>query len=183
MCYVSPVQVVNAVPRYSRAMDALAELLGKLRIDFIFAGNVARAAWLGGEVSRGSLDVIALLKPEQKNQVAMMGGNRGFRVDRDQIEQSEELDLVPLNFVDPDGEIRVHVLVASNALYGTMVASASRAVAGEREIKIPSREDAALLLALSEDEEAVRVLAANPDFDRATYNRKLVSIGLRDLTL
>ncbi|HUJ13597.1 MAG TPA: hypothetical protein VL284_07360, partial [Thermoanaerobaculia bacterium] len=69
----------------------------RLRIEWAFVGGVARAAWLGGAVDGGSIDVVALMKPEQKNQVAMMASNRGFRVDRDEIEQSEELDLVPLH--------------------------------------------------------------------------------------
>ena len=41
-----------------------------------------------------------------------------------EIEQAEELDLVPLNFVDAERRHGrpVHVLLASNALYGRMVA-------------------------------------------------------------
>jgi hypothetical protein len=169
---------IRATPRYARAIGAVAELLSRLRIDVLFAGGVARAAWLGGDVSRGSVDVIALLKPEQKSQVAMMAGNRGFRVDHDEVEQSEELDLVPLTFVDAEGDVRVHVLVATNALYGSMFAAAREAGVDGVAIKVPSPEDAALLLALSEDEVGLRALTSSAGFDRAAYNRKLTAIGL-----
>src|SRR5437016_3106072 len=105
---------IHANRLYARAIEAVHELLTKLRLDFVFTGNVARAAWLGEAVESGSIDVLALMAPEQKNSVAMMASNRGFRVDRDEVTESEELDLVPMSF----DEIRVHVLVASNALYG-----------------------------------------------------------------
>ena len=169
---------ISATPRYLRAIGAVAELLARLRIDFFFAGSVARAAWLGGDVSCGSVDVVALLKPEQKSQVAMMAGNRGFRVDRDEVEKTEELDLVPLTFVDAEGDVRVHILVATNALYGTMFGAAREADVDGLAIKVPAREDLALLLALAEDEAGVRALASSPGFDRAAYNRKLTSIGI-----
>ena len=74
--------------------------------------------------------------------------------------------------------VRVHVLVASNALYARMFATARPAQCGERELRVPAAEDLALLLTMSEDEDAVRRLAAKPDFDRALYNEKLTSIGL-----
>ncbi|HEV2721850.1 MAG TPA: hypothetical protein VG323_17655 [Thermoanaerobaculia bacterium] len=157
-----------------RAIDAVADLLTRLRIDHLFAGSVARAAWLGGDVAGGSVDVIALLKPEQKNQVVMMATNRGFRADREEIERSEELDLIPLTFDD----VRVHVLVASNALYGTMFANAREASAGDTVIKVPAAEDVALLLALSDDEVGVRAIMSSGGFDRAAYERKMFAIGL-----
>jgi hypothetical protein len=113
------------------------------------------------------------MKPEQKNQVAMMASNRGFRVDREEIDQSEELDLIPLHFDD----VRVHVLVASNALYAKMIAAA-RTV---DDLRVAAPEDLALLLMLSEDEAGVRELMADPKFDRTRYNETLISIGLREL--
>ncbi|HSP17442.1 MAG TPA: hypothetical protein VLV78_22045 [Thermoanaerobaculia bacterium] len=174
-------QSVRASARYERAVAAIADLLARLRVDFLFVGSVARSAWLGNRVERGSLDLIALVGPEQKNQVAMMASNRGFRVDRDEIARSEELDLVPLNFVDPEGDVRVHVLVASNALYGRMVPAGVAAEVGGATVKIASAEDLALLLALAEDDEsrhAVEMLIRMPEFDRGSYNRRLVSIGL-----
>ncbi len=180
------VETVRANARYGRAITATADLLSKLRIEFAFVGSIARAAWLGGSVDGGSLDLIALMNPEQKNQVAMMGSNRGFRVERDEIEQSEELDLVPLNFVDPDGDVRVHVLVATNALYGRMAAAAVHVACGERDVRIVRPEDFALLLAVAEDHESMRdreMLIRLPEFNRRAYNERLVSIGLPDLVV
>jgi hypothetical protein len=163
---------MDVAPRYSRAIDAIGELLAKLRLEWTFVGGIARAAWLGGIVDGGAIDVIALMKPEQKNQVVMMASHRGFRVERAEIEQSEELDLIPLHF---DG-VRVHVLVASNALYAKMI-GAARTVNG---LRVAAAEDLALLLILSEDAAGVRALMSNPDFDRARYTETLTSIGLRD---
>ncbi len=164
---------MEVTPRYQRAIEAVHELLAKLRLEWIFVGGIARAAWLGGTVDGGSIDVVALMQPQQKNQVAMMAANRGFRVEREEIEQSEELDLIPLHFAD----VRIHVLVASNALYAKMIASAKTV----HDLRVASREDLALLLTLSEDAAAVRQLMSTADFDRARYNETLVSIGLREL--
>jgi len=174
-CKISGVlTLLSATPPYAGAIRAAAELLTRLRIEHLFAGGVARAAWLGGDVARGSIDVIALLKPEQKNQVATMASNRGFDVDRGEIERSEELDLVPLAF----GGVRVHVLVASNALYGSMFASAREVTVDGMAIKVPSAEDVALLLALAEDEVGVHALTSSDGFDRDAYERKMNAIGL-----
>lgn len=169
---------IRAAARYNRAIHATAELLGKLRIETMFVGNVARAAWLGGEVESGAIDVLALMNAPQRGQLAMMASNRGFRVDRDELEQSEELDLVPINFIDGEGEVRVHVLLASNALYGRMVTAGTQAVIDDREIRVPRAEDLALLLLFAEDEGTVKSLAVLPEFDRAAFQERLVSIGL-----
>ena len=166
---------LSATPPYAGAIRAVADLLTRLRIDHLFAGTVARAAWLGGDVAGGSIDVIALLKPEQKNQVATMASNRGFRVDRDEVDQSEELDLIPLHFAD----VRIHILVASNALYAKMIGAAQIV----KELRVASREDLALLLTLGEDAAGARQLISAPDFDRGRYNETLVAIGLRELVL
>ncbi len=162
--------MIDINPRYARAMEALAELLGKLRLEWIYVGEVARAAWLGGSIDGGSIDVVALMQPQQKNQVAMMASNRGFRVDRDEIDGSEELDLIPLHFAD----VRIHVLVASNALYAKMIS----AVHVVSDLRVPSREDLALLLTLGEDSASVRQLMSAADFDRERYNETLTAIGL-----
>jgi hypothetical protein len=175
-------QAIRADARYTEAIHATAELLEKLRIEAMFVGGVARGAWLGGDVAGGAIDVLALMNAPQKNQLAMMASNRGFRVDRDELEQTEELDLVPLNFVHDEGEVRVHVLLASNALYGRMVASAQPAEmpdgANVRALKVPRAEDLALLLLFAEDEVTVRRLAVLPEFDRTAFQERLVSIGL-----
>jgi hypothetical protein len=130
-------------------------------------------------------------------------------VERDEVEASEELDIVPMRFDD----IRIHVLVASNALYGRMVASGVEArlpmtpevpspargpaigelvaealptnAAGRagRTLRIPTAEDFALLLAMMGDEVALHALTSTPEFDRAGYNEKLHSIGLGEHAL
>ncbi|HSP32863.1 MAG TPA: hypothetical protein VLU46_00950 [Thermoanaerobaculia bacterium] len=176
-------QTVRANARYGRAIAAAADLLTRLRVEFVFAGNVARAAWLGGEVNRGPVDAIALVGPEQKNQVAMMASNRGFRVDRDEIEMSEELDFIPLTFIDAEGDVRVHVLVASNALYGRMVRDGIAAEGGGVPLRVPRAEDLALLVAVAEDDQSLQMLIRLPEFDRASYNRRLVSIGLPQMVV
>jgi hypothetical protein len=169
---------IRASARYSRAIHAVAELLDKLKVDAMFVGGVARAAWLDTEVGSGAVDVIALLGAQQMNHLAMMASNRGFRVDREEVEQAVELDLVPLNFLDPDGEVRVHVLLASNALYGRMVAAAQTATLDERVVKIPRAEDLALMLLMAEDAEAVQHLTSLPEFDLPAFRERLTSIGL-----
>ncbi len=171
-------QAIRADARFNRAIHATAELLEKLRIDSMFVGGVARSAWLGGDVAGGAVDVLALMNAPQKNQLAMMASNRGFRVDREELEKTDELDLVPLNFLDDEGEVRVHVLLASNALYGRMVAVGQPASIDDRELKVPRAEDLALLLLFAEDEVTVKRLATLPEFDRAAFQERLVSIGL-----
>lgn len=171
------VQTVHASPRYGRAIATVADLLARLRLESVFVGSVARSAWLGSRVDQGSLEVVALMTSEQKSQVAMMASNRGFRVERDEVEHTAELDLIPLHFVDPEGEVRVHVLVASNALYGRMV----RAGVAVESIRVAAIEDLALLFALGDDEDSQRaaaMLVRLPEFDRIAYNERLISIGL-----
>lgn len=169
---------VRANERHTRAALAVADLLSRLRLTFTFVGSVAGSAWLGTPVESGSIDVLTLMSPEQKNQVAMMGSNRGFRVDRAQIEQSEELDLVPLNFED----IRVHVLVASNALYARIVNGSVETELGGQKVRVAAAEDLALLLSLGEDP-AAEALIRLPEFDRRAYNERLISIGLPQLVV
>jgi hypothetical protein len=175
MCYLSArMHPIRAGASHAQAIHAIAELLEKLRIESMFVGTVARAAWLGSEVDSGSIDVLALMNAPQKNQVAMMASNRGFRVEKSEIEQSEELDLVPLNF----GDVRVHVLLASNALYGRMMNNTKPAQLDERSIRVPAAEDLALMLFVGEDEATVRKLTMLPDFDRSAFHDRLTSIGL-----
>jgi hypothetical protein len=185
---------IAASPLYERAIAAVADLLTRQRLDFVFAGNVARAAHLGTPVDAGSIDVIATMNPQQMNQVAMMASHRGFRVEREEVEAAEELDLIPMHFED----VRVHVLVASNALYGRMVAdgvlspqssvlgkdeSEDRGPRTEDSIKVPRIEDFALLLQMSNDVTSLMRLIEAPEFNRGAYNEKLTSIGLRELVV
>lgn len=169
---------IRASARYSRAIHAVAELLGKLKIDAMFVGNAARSAWMDAEMDSGAVDVLALMNAQQRNQLAMMASHRGFRVEREELEQAEELDLVPLNFIDPLGDLRVHVLLASNALYGRMVAAAESTTIDERAVRIPRAEDLALMLLMAEDDEAVQHLTSLPEFDLAAFRERLTSIGL-----
>src|SRR5688500_15835295 len=162
---------IRASARFNRAIHATDELLGKLRVDALFVGNVARGAWLGGVIESGAIDVLVLMNAPQKSQLAMMASNRGFRVDREELEQTEELDLVPLNFVDEEGEVRVHVLLATNALYGRMVPAGVTATIDDRELRVPRAEDLALLLLFAEDEATVKSLAVLPEFDRAAFQQ------------
>lgn len=172
---------IRATPRYGRAIHATAELLEKLRIESIFVGGVARAAWLGDEIGSGAVDVLALMNAPQKNQVAMMASHRGYRVERSEIEQSEELDLVPLNFIHDEGDVRVHVLLATNALYGRMAAAGVPAQIDDRPVRVPRAEDLTLMLLMSDDEESVRRLTELPEFDRHGFQERLASIGLGGL--
>jgi len=173
-----PMHPIRATGRYSRAIHSVADLLDKLRIDAMFVGGVARSAWIGEEMTSGAVDLLALMNAPQKGQLAMMASNRGFRVEREELEQTEELDLVPLNFVDPDGEVRVHVLLATNALYGRMVAAGQEAMIDDRTVKVPRAEDLALMLLMAEDDDAVRTLTALPEFDLPAFRERLASIGL-----
>ena len=177
---------VHALPRYERAIAAVADLLTRQRIESVFLGNVACSAWLGRKVERGSLDVLALMTPQQKNPVTMMASHRGFRIDREEVEQSEELDLVPLHLDDEEGSIAVHVLVASNALYGRMVAAGIPVSMSELSLRVPPPEDLALLLSMAEDDQSQRdreMLTRLPEFDRRGFNERLVSIGLPQLVI
>src|SRR5258707_410007 len=160
-----PVLTVRAAPRYSRAIHATVELLAKQRIECAFVGSVAQALWVGG-----SVDVLGLMQPQQKNQVAMMASHRGFRIEQAQIDQSEELDLVPLNFVDPEGDVRVHVLLASNALYAKMIGAARAATLDDAGIQVAAPEDFALLAGISGDDETLHAVAGWPGFDRHAFN-------------
>lgn len=170
---------VAATDQYARAIEATGRLLTTLRLDFMFVGSVARAAWLGGIVGAGSIDVVAILQPQQKSQVAMMAANQGFDADREEIEATEELDLVPLRF---DG-VRVHILVASNALYARMVSEAWAEHIADHEWRVPSLEDLALLVAMADEQETLRRITELPAFDRRLFNEKVTSIGLRGLAV
>jgi len=169
---------IRASARYSAAIHGIADLLSRLKIEAMFVGGVARSAWMDTEVDSGAIDLLALMAAPQKNQLAMMAANRGFRVEREELDQSEELDLVPLNFVDPQGDIRVHVLLASNALYGRMVAAGMETTFGDRPVRVPRPEDLALMLLMAEDEPAVQHLTSLPEFDLKAFRERLLSIGL-----
>src|SRR5204862_8060441 len=173
-----PMHSVRAGASHAQAIHAIAELLEKLRIESMFVGNVARSAWLGSEVEGGAIDVLALMNAAQKNQIAMMASSRGFRVEQSEIEQSEELDLVPLNHISAGGDVRVHVLLASNALYGRMMNNAKRAQSEERTIRVDAAEDLALMLLVGEAEADVRELTMLQEIERSASHYRLKSSGL-----
>jgi hypothetical protein len=114
----------------------------------------------------------------QRGQLTTMAANNGFRVSREEVEQSEELDLVPLNYSDSEGEVRVHVLLATNALYARMFANSWEEQFGERTLKVPAPEDLALLLLMADDRPTLEALAQLPEFNRETFQQRLASIGL-----
>lgn len=175
-----PLRLQAAAP-WASAITAIHDLLTRLRIEHLFVGGAGEAAWTGSEVSGGTIDVLAALAPERKSQVPMMASNNGFIVDRDAVEAADELDLIPLGWNSDGQVVRIHVLVASNALYGRMFRSATTASFGEGEVGIPAAEDVVLMMLVGErSREAIDAVvdAAGGAFDRARLNDKLRSIGL-----
>jgi hypothetical protein len=169
---------ITAQPAHAETIVAVADLLTRLRTEFAFVGSVARSAWLGDPVLSGPVDVLVTLSPEGRTQIPMMASNRGFRVERDEVEAARELDLVPLWRPCQDEEVRVHALIASNALYGTMVRNAVDAAMGESAVRVLRPEDLAILATLADDEPLRRKLLDATPFDRVSFNDRLRSIGL-----
>jgi hypothetical protein len=166
---------IDAAAEHESAVLAVAALHGKLKLQNAFVGTVAFSAWTGRRVEAGAVDLLAMLSPERMRQVPMMASNHGFRVDPQEIERAEELDLIPLSY----HEIRIHVLMATNALYGRMVAESVEAQIGETTVRVIRAEDLALLFLIAEDEPGVEELISRvPDFDLASLNQKLTAIGL-----
>ncbi|HUP65574.1 MAG TPA: hypothetical protein VM557_09855 [Thermoanaerobaculia bacterium] len=191
---------IEGDPARLSAARALVSLMTQLRMGFAFVGDVARSAWLGAPLTKGgAVDLLALIPADRAGQIPMMASNRGFRVDPEEAKKTEELDLIPMWWVGPDEEVRVHVLFATNALYGTMVRDAvgARLVApppneasepAPVEARVVGAEDLALLLLMSEAEEAKSDLAllrriASASVDSERLNRKLVSLGLSSRVL
>lgn len=171
--------VVDASPAHAAAIRAISELLNTLKLQSAFVGDVALAAWLGKPVGSGSVDVLAVLTPERMRQVPMMASHRGFSVNSAEIERSEELDLIPLRY----DNVRIHVLMATNALYGKMVQGSVEAQIDDATLRIVGAEDLALLLVMAEDEAALQELVAKSGVDVGALNRRLISIGLAKRTL
>lgn len=177
--------LISIAADHGAALAAIGEVLTRLKLDHAFVGGVAAAAWLGESLETGSIDVLGVLSSEQKSQVAMMASNRGFRIERSELEATEELDLIPLYFTAAMGEIRVHVLVASNALYGRMVKRAVSSTVDGREIKIIRPEDFALLLTVAGDSASLarraRLIGKPAGFDLDSFNTQLASVGLASM--
>lgn len=180
--------ILSAAAPWEAAVSAVDDLLSRLKLDHAFVGEAAMAAWLGHRFERASVDVLALMTPQQKNQVAMMANNRGFEIDRAAVEAADELDLIPLAIRHGDQLVRIHVLVASNALYGWMVNRAADATLAGRPIRVARSEDLVLMLLVSDAPLAAQkvkdiIAAAGARFDREQLNEKLVSIGLSQKVL
>lgn len=179
---------VEASEPWLAAIAAADDLLGRLRTERAFVGSVAIAAWLGRRVEGGAVDVLVALTPEGRSQVPMMASNRGFIVDRDELDATEELDLIPLRIAVGEELVKIHVLVASNALYGNMVRDAVEVLCGEVTIRVIAPEDLALLLTVAEDEGSTLVRDellhhAGATFQLDRFNQKLTSIGLAGKTV
>lgn len=179
---------VEASGPYLAAVAAVDDLLQRLRTDRAFVGSVAEAAWLGRNVDHGAIDILVALTPEGRTQVPMMASNRGFIVDRDELDATEELDLIPLRFGSAGEQVKIHVLVASNALYGNMVRDAVEARCGDVPIRVIAQEDLALLLTVAGDAGSTMarselIQRAGESFQLERFNRKLSSIGLAGKTV
>lgn len=172
-------------PRYVAAMQALLPLLERSRVGHAFVGDVASNAWLGEPV-RGSIDLLALISPERGSTIPQLAPSHGFRVDRDEAEKVRELDLLPIHHMG-EAEIRINVLMATNALYSNMIARSELfELPPEHEVHVISAADHALLLRVAGDERSAALFARLLDecgerIDRMRFNRSLRSIGLARL--
>jgi len=172
-------------PEHRRAAAILDELMEQVKIDYAFVGSIALNAWLDVPVA-GSLDLLALISPERGSQLPMMATQRGFRVDREEMEAVKELDLLPMHF-EGEQEIRVNVLMATNALYSNMIARRREvSINDDRTVWIIAPADLALLLRVAEDETSAGQFTnllerQASEVDVEKFNRNLRSIGLSRL--
>ena len=180
---------LNGDPNRIAAVSALAELFGALRMEYAFVGEIALAAWLGEPAAdRGPVDLLALIQTDRSRQIPMMATNRGFKVDENEAIRGEELDLLPMTWIEGERPVRVHVLFATNALYGRMVRDAASAATPGAPIKVIAAEDLALLLLVSDIPESGETIARlrrqlGTTFDSDALNRTLISIGLQGKVL
>jgi len=167
-------------PRLAAAL-AIDGILTRQQVAHAFVGEIAIGAWTGTRVDHGAVDVLALVSPDRCQQVPMMASHRGFSVDAAEVEAARELDLIPMRYGDGPDAPRVHVLMATNALYSKMIGRALPAVAGDAQISVVHAEDLAIMLSLSDRAGAgVDDLAAcaGEAFDVDRFNATLRSIGL-----
>lgn len=176
---------IQAAAGYDKGIEAVSSLLEKFRIEAAFVGQVAEGVWLDERVDRGSVDVLAVVGPDRRQQIPMMAmaQNRCFQVDREAVEAAQELDLIPMTFKAEGRSMAVNILIASNALYSVMIRDSVTAKLADRDVRVVRAEDLALLLVVDDSEEAkskVRriVETASEDFDVEQFNRRLESIGL-----
>lgn len=172
---------ISASTNYEKAVAALQDLLERGRIDSAYVGGIAESAWLDEPFEHGSIEVIALLSPDQRDRLPIMASNGPFEVDPRAVEAARELDLVPIRHVDGDTSVSIYVLVASNALYGNMIRCATDASLGGTPVRVVQPSDLAILFAVDDSEDSkqkLRKLAKTPSFDLNAFNRRLTAIGL-----
>jgi hypothetical protein len=167
-------------PRLAAAR-AIDDILARQQVAHAFVGEIAIGAWTGRRVETGAVDVLALVSPERSQQIPMMASHRGFTVDPAEVEAARELDLVPMRWGGGEGSPRVHVLMATNALYAKMLNRTVEALLAGSPVPVVHVEDLALMIVLSDrDDVTVDDLAkaAGDAFDRAHFDETLRSIGL-----
>lgn len=163
-------------------MLGTAALLRQVEAPYAFVGDVALNAWLDRPHNGHTVDVVTLLGDRPTSLLAA-AGEAGLTFDEREIARCEELDLIPLRFDGRSDSVRIHLLLATNALYGRMIQSA---VEGEVEgtwVRVVSAEDLALLLSISGTEESARSLeelttAPGVNFDHERFRRMLTMIGI-----
>ena len=181
---ISPTLRLEGDAARLEAVVAVTELLGRLKIGAAWVGEVALAAWMGEPLGpSGAVDVLAVVPTDRSRQIPMMARHHGFRIDEEEARRTEELDLLPMTRMGEGEGVRVHVLFATNALYGTMVRDGADAVVGETAIRIVAAEDLALLMLVGGMPGVKELIArlrlrAGARFDPEALNRKLSSIGL-----
>lgn len=182
---MSETSPIRASAAHEKAIDALAGLLEKFKVDSAFVGQVAESVWLEEEVRKGSIDVLAVVGPDRRQQIPMMAmaQNRCFQVDKEAVEAARELDLIPMTFSSDGRNVPVHVLIASNALYSIMIRDSVETRIGDRKVKVVRAEDLALLLVVDDSNEAREKITkivknVGSDFDLDSFNERLGSLGL-----
>lgn len=166
------------------AAGDVARLMDDLRMDYALVGDIALRAWLDDEIgAEGTVDLLAVIQTERSGQIPKGAPARGFRVDPEEAERGEELDLLPMTWTGGERPVRVHVLFATNALYARMVREGVAAAAAEAPVKVIAAEDLALLLLVGDSPESGGAIARlrlklGDRFDLEGLNRKLLSIGL-----
>ncbi|HUO85692.1 MAG TPA: hypothetical protein VM534_11315 [Thermoanaerobaculia bacterium] len=170
-------------PDWAEAARSLIEMLDLMQMEAVFVGSIAEAAWLGNEVAAGPIDVLALTSSGHARMIPKVAGQHGFEVDAAEIERAEELDLIPLTRRSGEQRIRIHILMATNALYSRMIRNAVAGFAGGMALRLLAPEDLAILLLVDESSDARRRLdrlieAAGEEMNLDRLNETLASLGL-----
>ncbi len=173
---------IHATDGFAAATAATLGLLAHLKIDHALVGAAAASVWIEEMAEDESVDVLGLLSPERMQQVPMMAANRGFKVDPEAVERTRELDLIPMVWPSDGSEVKIHVLVAMNALYSLMIRDAVDAKLGDQTVRVVRRSDYAVLLLVDDRPEAMKrlgdLVASMDDDEIEGLNAKLETIGL-----